>query len=139
MKKLWIFFVVTLLSTLSLVSCSSSRNTIDQHEIEIAELDREDYVVLDPVEEEVRSTRFWLLFIPFGGKKDEKMKEKAYTRAVEQMPEADGLLKPRYVVKKTVIPLIVFNFTFKKVSVRGKGFRIKSESEMQLTKSFANE
>ena len=116
-------------------SCSTSRSTIDEHKLQLDELEREDYVVLDRVEGEARSTKFWLLFLPFGGTKEEKLKQKAYNRAIEQMPEADGLIKPRYQVKKTVIPLILINFSVKRVTAIGKGFRIKTDSELQVTKN----
>ncbi len=128
--------VILLLSVLFFASCSSTRNTMNEYPIEIQKFDRDEYVVLDNVEGEAKSTRFWLLFLPFGGKSEAKLGKEAYERAVNNASNenADGLLQPRYTYKKTVIPLLLFNFSTKKVTAKGKAFRIKNEEEYQKSK-----
>lgn len=128
-----ILFAILFVSILS--SCSSSKSAIDVQQAKIAEFKREEYVLLDQVTAEEKSFRFWLLFIPIGGKSDQRMYDNVYQKAVKMLPKADGLLKPRYEYKKTAIPLIVFGFVSKKVTATGKGYRLKTEEEMKKTKS----
>jgi hypothetical protein len=112
-------------------SCSSSRSSIDVQQAKIAEFKREEYVLLDQVTAVDKSFRFWLLFIPIGGKSDQRLYDNAYQKAVRMLPKADGLIKPRYEYKKTSIPLILIGFTKKKVTATGKGYRLKTEEEMK--------
>lgn len=128
-----IALVVVFLISLLLFStgCSSTKSTLNEQPIRIQELERDEYVVLERVGGEASSFQFKLLFFPFGGKSDQKLYADAYDRAVDQAvdQDADGLLQPRYRYRKTRIPLILFGFTFKKVSAEGRAFRIKSEEE----------
>jgi hypothetical protein len=118
-------------AALLLASCTSSKNSIDVQQAKIAEFKREEYVLLDQVTADANSLRLWLLFIPIGGKSDQRLHDEAYQSAVKQIPEADGLIKPRFEYKKTSVPLILIGFTHKKVSVTGKGYRLKGENEMK--------
>ena len=131
------FTILTLIAIVSfMASCSTTKSSINHQPIEIQKFNRDEYVVLDNVHGEAKSNRFWLLFIPFGGKSDQKLYERAYNKATKSAvgQKADGILQPKYSYKKITIPLIVLNFTSKKVAVEGKGFRIKSEEEYQNSK-----
>jgi hypothetical protein len=120
-----------------LTSCSTTRSSLNQHPVKIQEFERDEYVVLDRVKGEAKSYRFWILFIPIGGKSDQKLYEKAYDNAIKSAigKDADGILQPRYSYKKTSIPLILIGWTTKKVSAEGKAFRIKNEEEYQKSKN----
>ncbi|MCB0516900.1 MAG: DUF6567 family protein [Chitinophagales bacterium] len=133
-KKNSIF--ILLAGLLFFTSCSTTRSSLNQQPVKIQEFERDEYIVLDKVKGEAKSFRFWLLFIPIGGKSDQKLYEKAYDNAIKSAvgQDADGLLQPRYTYKKTTIPLILFGWTTKKVSAEGKAFRIKSEEEYQKDK-----
>lgn len=127
--------VFAILVSSSLVSCSSSKSAIDVQQAKIAEFKRDEYVLLDQVTAEEKSFRFWLLFIPIGGKSDQALYDNAYQKAVKMLPSADGLIKPRYEYKKTRVPLLLFGFVTKKVTATGKGYRLKTETEMKETKA----
>lgn len=137
MKKLFYTLLTFFIATLFLTSCSTTKTAINHQPIEIQKFNRDEYVVLDQINGKANSTRVWFLFIPFGGKSDQKLYEKAYNSAVKSAigQKADGILQPRYTYKKTTIPLILLNFTTKKVTVEGKAFRIKSEEEYQNSKT----
>ncbi|MBS1763999.1 MAG: hypothetical protein JSS90_03405 [Bacteroidetes bacterium] len=136
MKNLNFIILPFLAATIMFSSCSSSKSTVNHQPIEIQKFKRDEYVVLDNLKGEAKSNRFWLLFIPFGGKSDQKLYEKAYDKAVKSAvgQKADGLLEPRYTYKKITIPLIVVSWTTKKVTAEGKAFRIKTEDEYQNSK-----
>lgn len=128
---------ILLIGLLFLTSCSTTRSSLNHQPVKIQEFERDEYVVLDKARGKAASFRFWLLFIPLGGKSDQKLYEKAYDSAVKSaiVADADGLLQPRFSYKKTSIPFILFGWTTKKVSVEGRAFRIKSEEEYQKTKN----
>lgn len=94
-----------------------------------------DSVLLDQVTSVDKSFRFWFLFIPIGGKTDQRLYENAYQKAVKMLPKADGLIEPRYEYKKTSVPLILIGFTTKKVTAIGKGYRLKTDEEMKSNKA----
>ena len=134
-RKITQILFVTAFTSILLSSCSSSRSTVDGQQAKLAEFKREEYVLLDQVTAEATSFRFWLLFIPIGGKSDQALYDNAYQKAVKMLPTADGIIKPRFEYKKMSIPLIVVGFTKKKVVATGKGYRLKTEEEMKKTKS----
>ena len=120
---------VVLLSFL-LVSCSTSKSTINPKNVELNKLNRNDYNLLQTTEGSAYSTRIWLLFIPLGGRSDERLFQIAYNNGVENlMQDADGIVEPRYEYRKTVIPLILINYVGKRVKVKGKAYRLKTDSE----------
>lgn len=107
---------------------------MNSQDSQLSELKREDYVVLNKVEGEAKSTKVWFLFIPFGGKKDAKLENKAYNRATAKVQHADGLLNTRYEHKKIVIPLILFTPVIKKVKAVGRAYKLKTDREMKKEK-----
>jgi hypothetical protein len=128
-----------LLSLLPLVwsGCSTTQATAPSSQaIRIQDYKREDYVLLDNLVGEAKSFRLWLLFFPIGGKSDEALQQEAYARALKAATKlkADGILDPRYELKKSTVPLILFGWTRKSVTAETKGFRLKSEAEYQASK-----
>ena len=136
MKKLKKSVVLLSIASTMMFGCTSSKSSLGDQPIKIQEFKRDEYVVLDKAYGEAKSFRFWLLFLPLGGKSDQKLYEIAYSKAIKSAvgQEADGLLQPRYTYKKTAIPLLLIGFTTKKVTAEGKAFRIKTEEEYQKTK-----
>jgi len=110
----------------ALVVFISSQESFGQ--ISIENLKREDYVILDNVIGVAHSSRVWILFIPFGGTKKSKLREKAYKNALDNC-HCDGVLQPVYSEKKIPIPLIVISYVYRKTSVTGKAYRIKTDKE----------
>lgn len=131
--------LLALLSLAPLVwsGCSTTKaSTLTSQPIRIQDYKREDYVLLDNMVGEAKSFRLWLLFIPIGGKSDEALHKEAYARALKAATKqkADGILEPRYELKKSTVPLILFGWTRKTVTAETKGFRLKSEAEYQAAK-----
>lgn len=134
MKKGILYLATSVSLILLLSSCSTSRELQGAEEMSIAKIDRNEYVLLDRVESKASSTRVWFLFIPFGGKSPEVLKEKAYHRALKELPYADGIIDPSYNYKKFSVPLILLNFNFRKVEMTGRPYRLKTEEELSLNK-----
>ena len=122
--------LTSILIGLIFVSCSTSKSSINPKGAELNRLTRNDYNVLQTTEGIAKSDRVWLLFIPLGGKTDERLYEIAYNNGVESLrQDADGILEPRYEYKKITIPLILISYVHKKVKVKGKAYRLKTDSE----------
>ena len=131
--------LLALLSLAPLVwsGCSTTKaSALTSQPIRIQDYKREDYVLLDTVSGTAKSFRFWLLFIPIGGKSDEALQQEAHGRALKAATalKADGMLDPRFTLKKSSVPLILFGWTRKSVTAEAKGFRLKSEAEYQASK-----
>lgn len=136
MKKIYTLVSILLVVAVVFSSCTTTKNTLNEQPIKLRDLERDAYVVLNKAQGESKSFTFWLLFIPIGGKSDQKLYEQAYDSAVKSSidNEADGLLEPRYSYKKTRVPLILFGFVSKKVTAEGRAFRIKTEEEYEKSK-----
>jgi hypothetical protein len=128
---------ILVLLTLStfLTSCSSSKQFVPERNIEIEKMDRNNYSITDQVASEAKATTFWLLFIPFGGKSKDKLFTTAYNEAVRKVPNCDGIITPRVEYQKQVIPLIIFSLVNRKVVVTGRGYKIKTDSEIKEGKN----
>lgn len=127
--------------------CSSSKNLVlsnselPSYSTQPRDFERDAYVV-DWVYTEAKAKRFWLLFIPFGGGKSKlELAERAgkkieYAASRQGM---DGLLgEPQFTYEKSVVPLILFNFSTRKVIARAKAYRLKTEQEYQESKRKSN-
>lgn len=111
-----------------LMACSLFTMQAQSQKISIDNLKREDYVVTDKVIGASSSSRVWILFIPFGGKSKTKRQDRAYKSALKQCG-CDGILQPVYEEHRFVIPLILINFSHRKTTVTGKGYRIKTDAD----------
>ena len=125
------YLMAFVLFVTSFSACSTSRTapqemTIDSN-MRISELKREDYEVLPEVKGTAKSTKVYFLFIPLSGKSKTKLRSQAYNKAVAQISECDGIVRPRYEEKRIVIPLIVINVVLRRTHAFGKGFRIKTD------------
>ena len=121
MKKI----TITIFAALALSSCVTGTKIPTVSGIE--NLKREDYTVLEEKETVSRANKFWILFIPFGGKNEEKREAQCFKRMVEDN-KADGVLAAKYVHKKFTVPLIVFTYTFKETRLTGKPYKLKTDT-----------
>jgi len=131
------FMVVMIIFSLS--SCSvtlpSFRKTnlntdisINNTSSQIAELKREDYEVLMPTTGSASTTKFYFLFIPIGKhKSNSELYDNAYYDAIEDIPNADGLILPRQKNQKLIIPLILINYYRRDIEVSGVAISVKEE------------
>lgn len=122
-------FVLALLA-LAFSSCTSSKSSVNPKQAELNRLTRNDYNLLQTTEGVAKSNRVWFLFVPIGGKTDQRLYEVAYNNGVENLKQdADGILEPRYDYKRFTVPLILINYIHKEVKVKGKAYRLKTDTE----------
>ena len=118
--------IVSILSSCSLTLPSfrkTSLNTavsINNADSQVEPLNNEDYEVLETTTGTASTSRFYVLFIPFGKhKSNSELYDNAYYDAVEKVPNADGLILPRQKNDKRIIPLILVNFYRRDIEVSG--------------------
>jgi hypothetical protein len=131
-NKIYLGTLIMMIGILS--SCSSSKEFQGAENASVSQLKRSEYVLMDRVDSKASSTKVWFLFIPFGGKSPEALKEKAYHRALDKSPSADGIIDPSYNYRKFSIPLIILNFNFRKMEMTGRPYRMKTEEELANSK-----
>jgi hypothetical protein len=138
MQKIVQILSIAIIAAVFLTSCGSSRSTMNTQNAQISTLKREEYILLNnDVNVEITNKGFWFLFIKFAGQSEARLRERIYTKAVQSVPQAQGILNPRYDVKGRVIPLIVVTFTKRTVKLRGQAFRMKTDAELELDKTKA--
>lgn len=138
-KHIAIIAVIAIISTL-LSSCLSlpsfsRRNQSLNNEIsintvtsQIEALRREDYNTLRTTTGSSSTTRFSILFFPIGKyKTNSELYENAYYDAVDNLPNADALILPRQQITKVTIPLILVNYSKRKITVTGVGISVKGK------------
>lgn len=109
------------------ITAQTTKVELDNN-IRIDNLKRDDYVITSTVQGISKSNRVWLLFIPLGGRSKTKREQMAYKQAIQSCG-CDGILQPVYDESRFVIPLILINFSHRKTTVTGKGYRIKTDSD----------
>ena len=129
MKKVLVLISIALFS----FSCSSVQHVQTGQGINtisgagtLNTINRQDVNVTANVEGTVNHSKVWFLFIPFGGKTEERRREKVYLNTC-RLNHIDGIMQPKYETRKFVIPLIVFTYVGYKTSVLGRGYNIKSD------------
>lgn len=91
-------------------------------------LNKDNYTILQEKQTTSRSNKFWILFIPFGGKSDKTREGQCYDRMIRQN-NADGILAAKYTSRKFVIPLIVFTYSYRQTKLTGKPYILKTDSK----------
>jgi hypothetical protein len=125
-------------AVITLTSCGTSRASMNTQNVQVEKLQRGDYSLLNKtVDVTVKKNTFWVLFLPFGMQSEERLKQRAYTKAVKSVTGASGILNPKYDYNKWSIPLIVFTFTHKTLNVTGEAFRMRSDAELEAEKNKA--
>jgi len=120
MKKL------VLSSLLLLIFASCTTGTKMQKVEGIENLNREAYTIKEEATSISRTNKFWILFFPFGGKSEEKREAQCFKRFMEDN-KADGIIAGKYIHKKITVPLIVFTYSYKWTTLKGKPFIIKTD------------
>jgi hypothetical protein len=120
---------------IELSSCSilpNRQNVTNEYSInntsQIEALRREDYDVLRTTTGSAATSRFYLFIFPMGKHKtNTELYQNAYYDAVDNLPNADALILPRQHIKKFVLPLILFNYSRREVTVTGVGISVKDK------------
>ncbi|MFH0755720.1 MAG: DUF6567 family protein [Bacteroidota bacterium] len=131
LKILLLCSAVTGLSSCS-VSLPLKQNQSNEISInntsQIEALNREEYNVLRTTTGSASTSRFYILFFPLGKyKTNVELYENAYYKAVDNLPNADALILPRQEIKRFIIPLILFNYSNREVTVSGVGISVKDK------------
>lgn len=133
-----IIFIILSTALLVLSSCNVSLPTLSRmnqsNEIsinnisQIEALKREDYNLLRTTKGSASTSRYYILFSPIGKyKTNNELYENAYYDAVENLPNVDAPILPKQQIKKFTIPLILFNYSQRKIIVSGVGISIKGK------------
>lgn len=118
MKKLILFSFVFVLFT----SCVTSRGHFQKNpDVTI----NESYETKGRVEGKAISERVWILFIPIGGISDQGLYNRAYKKATEEKADADGVTSQIVEYHKVKIPLLLFTYVHKDLTVSGTAYKIK--------------
>lgn len=131
LKKLLLGLAIIVLSSCSIIiprkqNLSSEISINNSSQIEA--LKRDDYKVLRTTTGVASTSRFYVLFIPIGKyKTNVELYESAYYDAVDNLPNADALILPRQQIKKLIIPLILFNYSRREITVSGVGISVKDK------------
>lgn len=92
-------------------------------------LKRSEYNVLDNTTGYANSKQLYLLFFPIGkSKTTQELESNAYYDAVDNCKGADALILPKTEYKRFSIPLILLNYTSRKITVKGRGIQLKEDS-----------
>lgn len=116
---------------LLLNSCITSSHIGEAKGLE--NLPRNSYTVLEERTSISRTNKFWILFIPFGGKSEEKREAQCLTRMLTEN-NANGVIAPNYVSKKITIPLILFTYSYKWTTLKAKPYIVKTDIDQENTK-----
>lgn len=106
----------------------SSSVEVSQTGRDVATLERHEYDVLATSIGVNKSTGVFVLTIPVGSQTshDEQVSS-AYFEAVSREKGCDAMLMPRVHTKRTLVPLLIINLVFKKVTIQGRCIHIKEE------------
>lgn len=125
MKKLFTTFTVITLFAINAIGQAPGTK------VDLSTLKREDYIIVPDIKGVSQANRFWILFIPIGGKSTTKRQTQAYQRAIRDA-RCDGMFEPQYREHKIVIPLIVFTYSHRMTIVTGKGYRLKVNGRAEM-------
>jgi len=106
----------------------SSSVEINQSGRDLATLERHEYEVIETSIGINKSTSVFVLTIPVGSQTshDEQVSS-AYFAAVDRVKGCDAMLLPRVETKRTLVPLLVVNLVFKRITVKGRCIHIKED------------
>jgi hypothetical protein len=129
-KFLLLSSVIIVLSSCSVLP--NRQNITNEYSInnisQIEALKRDDYNVLRTTSGTAATSRFYLFIFPMGKHKtNTELYQNAYYDAVDNLPNADALILPRQTIKKFILPLILFNYSRREVTVTGVGISIKDK------------
>ncbi len=106
----------------------SSSVEVSQTGRDVATLERHEYEVLETSIGVSKSTSVFVLTLPVGSQTshDEQVGS-AYFQAVSREKGCDALLMPRVDTKRTLVPLLLVNLVFKRVTIQGRCIHVKED------------
>lgn len=116
--------IIIALAALSLSGCITGSKTVASSGIE--NLSQDSYTILNECKTTSRTNKVWILFIPLPSKSEEKRQAQCFERMIKEN-HADGIIAQKYVSRKITIPLILVTYSFKKTTLTGKPYVIKSK------------
>lgn len=109
----------------------SSSVEVNQTGRDVATLARHEYEVLTTSVGKNKSTSVFVLTLPVGGQTShQEQVDTAYSVAVSGVPGCDALLMPRVETKRVLVPLLLINFAFKSITVKGRCIHIKENDAL---------
>jgi hypothetical protein len=109
----------------------SSSVEVNQTGRDIATLQRHEYEVLEISVGQNKSTSVFLLTLPVGGQTShQEQVDTAYSGAVARVKGCDAMLFPRVETKRVLVPLLLVNFAFKTITIKGRCIHIKGDGEL---------
>lgn len=110
----------------------SSSVEVSQTGRDVATLERHEYEVLETSVGQNKNTSVFVLTLPVGGQTShEEQVDTAYSFAVSRVPGCDALLMPRVETKRVLVPLLLVNFAFKTITVKGRCIHIKENDALE--------
>lgn len=109
----------------------SSSVEVNQTGRDVATLARHEYEVLATSVGQNKSTSVFVLTLPVGGQTShQEQVDTAYSAAVSHVPGCDAMLMPRVETKRVLVPLLLINFAFKTITVKGRCIHIKENDAL---------
>jgi len=109
----------------------SSSVEVSQTGRDIATLERHEYEVIETSVGQNKSTSVFVLTLPVGGQTShQEQVDTAYSTAVSRVKGCDALLMPRVETKRVLVPLLLVNFAFKTITVKGRCVHIKEDGDL---------
>lgn len=110
----------------------SSSVEVSQTGRDVATLERHEYEVIETSVGQNKSTSVFVLTLPVGGQTShQEQVDTAYSTAVSRVPGCDAILMPRVETKRVLVPLLLINFAFKTITVKGRCIHIKDDAALE--------
>lgn len=88
-------------------------------------IERADYTTLSATSGYAQARQFYLLFFPIGkSKTNRELESNAYHQVVENCPNADAVILPRTKYRRFFIPLLLVNYSSRRITVHGRGVKL---------------
>ncbi len=98
----------------------------------ISSIEKDRVEILGKAEGTSVGARLWVLFIPLGWAQNNWVEGRAYKKALNFYPNADGLINQTQTYHKTSIPLVVVTPQVKKVKLTGTAYHIRTDQELKV-------
>jgi hypothetical protein len=125
MKKLLLGITILIfISSCKVSQPPNATNSINTDNLK--DLSREDYIIKETVSEDMNFQIVWFLFLKFGASRDENFRrEQLYLKTCKKYGY-DGILQPKFLTKRILVPLILITDVNYKTTLTGKGYTIKT-------------
>ena len=124
--------ILSILTVIALTtSCVTNLVTHVPNTTTISNIDKDRIQILGNAQGNSIGAKVWILFIPLGWAKDSWCKGRAYKKALNSLPNADGLIDQTQTYHKTSIPLVAVTPIVKKVKVSGTAYHLRTDEELE--------